>query len=108
MPTKAEHAAARDAARPRYDELLALQGGTCVCGKPPGKRRHCIDHDHRTLEVRGVLCFICNYVTGARWGMTPELLRKLADYLEDPPARRLVPPIGQEPPPKAKGKVAAS
>lgn len=90
MPTRAEHAAAKALGRTFYDELLALQGGVCPgCQRPPKRVRHCVDHDHRTLEVRGLLCFRCNYVTGQRWGMTPEVLRRLADYLEEPPARGL-------------------
>ena len=94
MPTQKQHAAARNAARARYDELLALQGGVCPgCERAPQRVRHCIDHDHKTLEVRGLLCFRCNYVTGQRWGMTPAVLRRLADYLDNPPARQLDPPL---------------
>lgn len=107
MPTKREHEAAKAAGRKRYDELLALQGGVCAgCQRPPGVRRHCTDHDHKTLEVRGILCFRCNYILGSRWGVHPELLRRLATYLEQPPARQLVPPIGAEPPAKPQGKAA--
>ena len=43
--------------RTRYDELLELQGGRCaLCGNPPkeGGRRLNIDHDHKTLELRGL------------------------------------------------------
>lgn len=93
MPTKAEHAAARAAGRERYEELLALQGAACVCGQAAYARKFCVDHEHKTLEVRGLLCFRCNYILGARWRVTPELLRALAAYLEDPPARQLVPPL---------------
>ena len=90
MPTKKQHAAAKALGHARYDELLALQGGVCAgCGRQPYARRFCVDHDHRTLEVRGLLCFTCNYLLSPRWRTNPEVLRALAAYLEEPPARPL-------------------
>ena len=48
-----------------YNDLLEQQGGVCgICGKKPGKRRMDIDHDHETLEIRGLLCWSCNYKLG--------------------------------------------
>lgn len=48
-----------------YHRLLEEQGGGCaVCGKPPGKKRLHIDHDHQTLAVRGLLCQHCNVALG--------------------------------------------
>lgn len=42
----------------RVEELIAEQGGLCaIC--LTGKPEH-VDHDHRTGEVRGILCFNCN------------------------------------------------
>ena len=52
--------------------MFREQGGVCaICGNPPKKRRLHADHDHRTMTVRGLLCFRCNralpnYVT-ADW-----------------------------------------
>lgn len=42
--------------------MEARQGGVCaVCGDPRTKgKRLCIDHDHTTGEVRGLLCDRCN------------------------------------------------
>ncbi len=46
-----------------YDEMLETQGGGCaICGNTPVEngRRLCVDHDHETGEVRGLLCDACN------------------------------------------------
>ena len=49
-----------------YEVILAAQGGVCkICGatKPgggPGQRRFYVDHNHRTGEIRGLLCSKCN------------------------------------------------
>lgn len=48
-------------------ERLALQGGLCgLCRRPPkdGERFE-LDHDHRTGEIRELLCRRCNYLIGA-------------------------------------------
>lgn len=49
-----------------YDAKLAEQGGVCaVCGKAPSARRRlAVDHDHKTGEVRGLLCTQCNQALG--------------------------------------------
>lgn len=71
----------------QYEQLLEWQGGRCaICGNRPRKKRLAVDHDHRTGEVRGLLCAtFCNHkmLGGAR--ENPEILRRAADYLEDPP-----------------------
>jgi hypothetical protein len=46
-----------------YHALLSSQGGTCaICGGTPNGRwgRFCVDHDHRTKSIRGILCNSCN------------------------------------------------
>lgn len=51
-----------------YDSMLATQGGLCaICkARPHGGRGGvlCIDHDHATGRVRGLLCHYCNMVVG--------------------------------------------
>lgn len=77
--------------RTRYDELLAVQEGVCaLCFNPPkpGGRKLGIDHDHKTLALRGLLCFRCNRALPEH--VTPEWLGRAKAYLEDPPARKLV------------------
>jgi hypothetical protein len=52
-----------------------------VCGRLPSeKRRLDLDHDHREMFVRGLLCPRCNRAIPS-W-MTPQWLRAAADYLE--------------------------
>src|SRR5687768_13778244 len=49
----------------QYEQLLEAQGGVCgICGRPPGKLRLAVDHNHETGEVRGLLCSDCNTAIG--------------------------------------------
>ncbi|MGW0930676.1 endonuclease VII domain-containing protein [Streptomyces sp. NPDC002644] len=75
-----------------YDQLFESQGGRCaICG---GTRRQrlSVDHCHKTGTVRGLLCRMCNgrLLTAAR--DNPQTLRNAADYLESPPAIRVLGP----------------
>ena len=45
--------------------------------------RQCIDHDHATNVVRGVLCNRCNRIVGMAKDDAARL-RRIADYLERP------------------------
>ncbi len=69
-----------------FEALLARQGGVCaVCHRPPPKSKHSwnlsVDHDHKTGEIRGLLCFNCNAGIG-QFKDEPERLRAAARYLE--------------------------
>lgn len=62
-----------------YNAILESQGGCCaICGED--SRLH-LDHNHKTDEIRGILCQACNHGLG-RFKDDPALLRKAADYLE--------------------------
>lgn len=82
------------APRGTYRRLFEMQGGKCaICEseKPLGHARATrfhFDHCHTTKEIRGLLCTRCNQAIGQLQD-SPELLRKAAAYLEDPPARHL-------------------
>ena len=68
----------------QYDELLEKQHQRCfVCLKHQDefKTRLCVDHNHKTGEVRGVLCGYCNHRLIGRH-TDPDLLRRMAEYLE--------------------------
>ncbi len=49
-----------------YDTMLENQGGKCaICRRERlGKRKLCVDHDHATGKVRGLLCTVCNSALG--------------------------------------------
>lgn len=78
----------------QYEELFVKQGGVCaICGQPEIKRQArkkngkviddslCVDHDHKTGIIRGLLCYRCNTGIG-KLHDDPALLRRAADYLE--------------------------
>jgi len=73
-----------------YEELKQRQDGRCaICGRTQeqsGKslRELCIDHDHKTGRVRGLLCTRCNTMIA---GIEHEddifdTLKRVKDYLE--------------------------
>lgn len=68
----------------QYASLLEDQNGGCaLCGKTPeqNKKNLAVDHDHKTMRIRGLLCSFCNHrVIGKH--TNPELLRRMADYVE--------------------------
>lgn len=67
-----------------YDDMLESQAGGCaICGATPEEngKRLCVDHDHETDEVRGLLCNGCNVGLG-RFLDNPALLRSAANYVE--------------------------
>lgn len=64
-----------------YENLLRRQGGRCaVCGRRPGKASLHVDHDHKTGDIRGLLCFRCNGGLG-QFKEQPARLLRAADYL---------------------------
>ena len=70
-----------------FDGIMQMQNGVCaVCGEPPSKhntRAHwnnklCVDHDHTTNRVRGLLCNDCNLAVG--YTKTAATAEKVARY----------------------------
>ncbi len=68
-----------------YQKMLDEQCDRCkICGsdKPRGRYDNfSVDHDHKTGEIRGLLCSFCNTGIG-QFQDDPSLLRKAAKYLE--------------------------
>ena len=74
-----------------YTEIFEKQGRRCaICKSSTPKRKSqrwfCIDHDHNTGEVRGLLCNDCNVAIG-RFDDSVEILESARNYLLNPPAR---------------------
>lgn len=67
-----------------YNELLKFQGGVCAICKEfrPHLGDHmCVDHDHKTGKVRGILCSDCNRALGLFKDNKENLLQAIG-YLE--------------------------
>ena len=47
-----------------YDALLEQQNGVCAICKKRSVERLCVDHDHPTDLIRGLLCRLCNLGLG--------------------------------------------
>lgn len=69
-----------------YDALLEAQGGRCaICRGKPKSKRLAVDHNHKTGEVRGLLCSRCNHdLMGSAWDSLA-LAAALWHYLNTPP-----------------------
>lgn len=72
----------------QYNELLLEQAGKCaICLKKPRTRALAVDHDHKTNEIRGLLCSRCNHGLLGNAHDSIEMLKRALDYLENPPAK---------------------
>lgn len=69
-----------------FDALFASQRGRCaICDGPlqlDQKRGLCVDHDHGTGRVRGLLCWHCNIALG-HLDDDPDRCARAAEYLRD-------------------------
>lgn len=68
-----------------YDLMLKRQNGCCaLCGtaKPGMKRKYfCVDHNHVSGAVRGLLCYACNLHTVGSLEKRGITIKQLRDYL---------------------------
>jgi len=99
-PRTLEESQARRTARERYVErvykitgamyrtLERFQGGRCWgCRRATGASKElAVDHNHRTGEVRMLLCSTCNQIVG-HFRDNPEALIRLGLAIIDPPSR---------------------
>lgn len=68
----------------QYTDLYEAQGGACAICRATSNftfKNLCVDHDHATGKVRGLLCLNCNTALG-QLKDSVSLLLKAADYLE--------------------------
>lgn len=65
------------------EDYDALDLGHCpICNRVWSDTvRPVVDHSHKTLEVRGILCFYCNHRVVGRH-TDGDLLRRVGDYLD--------------------------
>ena len=73
-----------------FTTLMRSQKDRCAACKLPFSEAKdfwpCVDHDHATGQVRGLLCRLCNLTLGDAHD-NPEVLRGLLRYLQAPLAR---------------------
>lgn len=70
----------------QYDDLLKSQDFKCyICQRPADSfsKRLAVDHDHKTLEIRGLLCTHCNRSVIGRH-RDPQLFQRAFLYLSGP------------------------
>ena len=68
-----------------YALMVAHNQGRChICDRlPKTGKHHNVDHDHKTGEIRGLLCFFCNkYLIGRRRREHAMWFTRAAAYLQ--------------------------
>jgi hypothetical protein len=68
-------------------EMFKSQGGRCAickCTEEEDGKSFCVDHDHKTGRVRGLLCHSCNHGLG-KFKDKVTYLAEAIDYLERVP-----------------------
>jgi len=74
-----------------YQTVIDSTGGKCpICLKRT--QRWCMDHKHDTGETFGPVCNACNTKLIAWTFHDPEVARRLVEFIENPPVRKLFGP----------------
>ena len=63
-----------------YNLMLESQGNTCAICKQESVTSLCVDHCHKSGDVRGILCSNCNAGLGM-FKDDPNILKKAINYL---------------------------
>lgn len=63
-----------------WNAMWDAQNGKCACCRRQLAYKPAVDHCHKTLAIRGILCSNCNTGIG-KLGDTPEGLERAEDYL---------------------------
>ena len=62
-----------------YNNMIKIQNGKCkICGT--SSKKLCVDHNHTTKQIRGLLCDNCNSGLGFFYD-NPSFLKYAIDYL---------------------------
>lgn len=70
----------------QYNQIFEKQKGKCAICKRHQKeltRTLCVDHNHKTKQVRGLLCVTCNTDVSVVENRLKEMLRYLNKYRKD-------------------------
>lgn len=70
-------------------QALEITNNCHLCNRSLTNKKVCIDHDHQTGLVRGILCSSCNISLGV-FGDNIEGLMKVIEYLRNPPMQETV------------------
>lgn len=75
-----------------YDALLSNQAGVCaMCLRPPtAARRLAVEHDHKSGRIHGLACQRDNHMLLGVFGRDPAFYRRVAAFLESPPAANVL------------------
>ena len=67
------------------EAIYSASDGKCaICRKPPGGRKEkklALDHCHKSMKLRGLLCTSCNTGLGA-FHDDPDLMQRAIEYLK--------------------------
>ena len=66
----------------KYNEIFEDQGGVCAICNTKTQKDLSVDHDHKTGEIRALLCAQCNFGLG-NFKDNIELLKKAINYKEE-------------------------
>lgn len=71
-----------------YEMMLRYQQNKCAICNDELNNKLLVDHNHKTEEIRGLLCNSCNALIGYA-KENPDILNSAIDYLTDYPAQFL-------------------
>jgi len=66
----------------KAEEVYQSSNLCAICEKPIGGKNKHLDHNHKTKEIRGVLCQKCNHLLGLA-SDNIEILRNAISYLDE-------------------------